>query len=609
MVAYREVDGWVRSWSVPDLSPEAAAAFVEAAGGRVGGVHVQLRLDGLLVGRGQALVAAGKSPVASLLTATRDAMLAAESRMQLPNDAMRDAALLEQASRLMISLELAGQMIAFDPATWAEAELMLSPGLEGVAVMIHDGAGGTGELHAAFPSMLITTNTLPHRALGGLCASSLGEGGAAAALDQPQQIRSRHGVRMYRFRTTHLAQCKPGAEPVFLFRGARLIDQSEMTAAELRRMADRMVMHMVATQAGHLGRTYLPGTGTYSGSRPLKESIALRLVALRAYMEAAQSGASLGAVEQAQSAWTAAATWSHSAAGSFDGDADAAMFLQAIAAPRRDDADVSADGDSDPAADAAGSVRWVAGRSWSDGRMLDTLSKPVRSVAALAYAKYPASRRSLSKGESEARTFEEHEIEIRNWVATVPHGEFVSHMPWLGWAEVELAKRKAEASGQSADIPSAIALREMRQQVWEHQVGAVDIDEDSLDLAGGIVFTKGASPLPTWQCTRPLAFIATMLADARLTEPKERNQELGRLLHALRFIRQLQVDESVGWMAPKPGQAVGGFRAAPWDHSMPPDATSMALLVVVETLKSLETLSEAAKPTAAEPAAPAGVVP
>jgi hypothetical protein len=35
----------------------------------------------------------------------------------------------------------------------------------------------------------------------------------------------------------------------------------------------------------------------------------------------------------------------------------------------------------------------------------------------------------------------------------------------------------------------------------------------------------------------------------------------------------------------------------------------MALLVVVETLKSLETLSEAAKPTAAEPAAPAGVVP
>jgi hypothetical protein len=148
----------------------------------------------------------------------------------------------------------------------------------------------------------------------------------------------------------------------------------------------------------------------------------------------------------------------------------------------------------------------------------------------------------------------------------------------------------------------------MRQQVWEHQVGAVDIDEDSLDLAGGIVFTKGASPLPTWQCTRPLAFIATMLADARLTEPKERNQELGRLLHALRFIRQLQVDESVGWMAPKPGQAVGGVRAAPWDHSMPPDATSMALLVVVETLKSLEALSKAAKP-AAEPAAPAGMVP
>jgi len=101
------------------------------------------------------------------------------------------------------------------------------------------------------------------------------------------------------------------------------------------------------------------------------------------------------------------------------------------------------------------------------------------------------------------------------------------------------------------------------------------------------------TPLPTWQCVRPLAFIATMLGDDRLTEPSERLIETARLLHALRFLRQLQADDSCGWMYPNPEMAIGGIRASTWDHTMPPDATSLTLLCVVEAIQSLERVAAA----------------
>ena len=155
------------------------------------------------------------------------------------------------------------------------------------------------------------------------------------------------------------------------------------------------------------------------------------------------------------------------------------------------------------------------------------------------------------------------------------------------------------------DIPSAIALRRMRDQCWSHQLSITDAGEDAIDMAGGIVFTSGlgdgksgANPYPTWQCVRPLAFIATMLRDPRLTEPKERSREIVNLMQAMRFLRQLQVDEASAWMYPDPKLAIGGIRASTWDNSLPVDATSMTLLCVVEMIKSLD---ELAKPPAAPP--------
>ncbi|MBY0263711.1 MAG: hypothetical protein K2Q20_15305 [Phycisphaerales bacterium] len=187
----------------------------------------------------------------------------------------------------------------------------------------------------------------------------------------------------------------------------------------------------------------------------------------------------------------------------------------------------------------------------------------------------------------------------------------VNLMPWLGWAEIACARQRAKGGGLDT-IPSAIALRQMRSQLWQHQLSLTDTTPDTLDMVGGIVFTAGlaqgkGTPYPTWHGARPLAFVATMLGDPRLTEPAERPRETVRLMQAVRFIRQLQVDEASAWAYPNPAKAIGGIRSAPWDFSQPVDASALALMFITETIKSLDAL--AAQPADKQPAAPTPSVP
>ncbi len=161
---------------------------------------------------------------------------------------------------------------------------------------------------------------------------------------------------------------------------------------------------------------------------------------------------------------------------------------------------------------------------------------------------------------------------LRDGFATTPQTQLVAAMPWLGWASaenpvVEDASRPPElatlALGPEGSIIGALALRRMRDQVWQHQLTPLTATEDTQDMIGGIVFTRGlaegssggGNPYPTWQCVSPLAFIATMLGDPRLTTAEDRPREIANLLLAMRFLRQLQVDDASAWMYPNPSTA------------------------------------------------------
>jgi hypothetical protein len=82
-----------------------------------------------------------------------------------------------------------------------------------------------------------------------------------------------------------------------------------------------------------------------------------------------------------------------------------------------------------------------------------------------------------------------------------------------------------------------------------------------------------------------------MMADDRLTGKDERGAEIVRLLASARFLRQLQVDRTLAWLAEDPQATLGGVRPSVFDQRVSAEATSMTLLAVVELLKAIDALS------------------
>jgi hypothetical protein len=155
----------------------------------------------------------------------------------------------------------------------------------------------------------------------------------------------------------------------------------------------------------------------------------------------------------------------------------------------------------------------------------------------------------------------------------------VTHMPWLGEAELLLAGE--------GEVPAATALVEMRAQCWRVQVQP-DEDPGSPDLVGGLALRTSGTNLPTWHTLRPACFLARMVGDARLTRDDELLREVGRLSRTLRFVRQLTVDEYAASLSVDPPHAMWGVRAAAWDPEQPVDASAMALLVLEESVGALD---------------------
>lgn len=613
--AFRIAEKHIREWRLPpDPSPKGPE---NSEVPKAVGACITLKLRGEVVGRGAAWSDAIAGPGAFsgdvLRRAILSAMQQADPKLGVPNDAMRDAAIKLVTPDILISVELAGPLSVVEFNTWEDAEMMLRPGLDGVAARIGGEAGGKqGTLHAIFPSQMMLGNMLPHRAMGAVASKAIGEGGAAAALDDPKKLRESSGVRMYRFRVGQAVQGTSSAAPSVLFRGAALW-ASPPTRAELESFAAQM--------AAHLGHRTKPGSDPkeprfLATIRPGSEPDATVVPALNLLIAGY-------AVEQYRDLrGDKELRWDES---------DAARFVQAAQVAGRS---------AEPGTPA---MFWLAGNSVVDLRKSRSLIRP-RARAAIEEAAFglaidgpphdpddpffkcvnpsvvsPEFRSMLVMAASTLNNaprtgYAKKTDEIlRSVYKDMPPSQLVGALPWLGWAEIART-RLAWLEDEPTDIPGAIALRRIREDCWKHQLSITDATEDTLDMTGGIIFTAGngkggGNPYPTWQCVRPLAFIATMLRDPRLTEPNERPEQIVRLMQAARFLRQLQVDEASAWMYPDPKLAIGGIRASTWDNSLPVDATSMTLLFVVELIKSLDALSAAQQPPTIAPVAPGGDAP
>lgn len=577
--AYRLADAWLRAWNVPPqlATPSPTADNAPEATPGAAGVCVTLTLPGTLRVRAVSWANTPSDRTDLLRRAMLEAVHQLDGRLPLPNDLLRTEAARRLGDELLLSIELAGDPTPIEPATWEDAERAVSPGLEGV--LVRSGSDtDTARTEAVFPLAMLTTTQTPARALAAATAKFLGEGGAAEALAEPAKIRAKHALRMGRFRVAHIAQTSPHAEPVFLHRCARPIPQAEITAPELRRFAESLAGNLCRRLSASVER------GTALGTiRPVREATsateAERLLA--AYAISRWTNRQSGGAESPR-----------------PGCKHPAGVIEAGVAPQSvlNTALGFLLSDASHAANTAAGPKTVP----SSSPEVSLLSQMLARLATEADA------RTISPAEQSLVAYaclraadvapgilspDQANQQLRAVIASTT--DVLPGMPWLGWTQVH---------DPAGPVASGVAFRDMRQQVWEHQVPV----SSAPDLTGGIVFTKGGgrsgggAQLPTWQSARPLAFIATMLADPRLTEPAERTREIVHLMQAFRFLRQLQTDESSVWMYDDAPLALGAIRVAPWDFSLPLDPTSMVLLATVELLDSLDRL-EAERPASAIP--------
>lgn len=517
---------------------------------------VLLRGSGMILGRGSST-----TPGACIREALTRAMRDAQRGLGVPEDARLQERMRALGARVTLSLELAHQLTPFQPETLADATLEISPGIEGVAVRL-----GT-RLDVTFPSTMLLRRTSPGWAYRSL-VGRLGDNAAGGL--RPVQELADDGFVFYRFGVTHLAQRDADTPPVFLKRGGRIIPTGEVNTRTLREMGDGLAGYLDRLRTSEiigvgLRGTYNPTNDDYEPALASARQLALVSYALGRYARSGWGERGRAALAEELSNELLLYLGDRHRVRPLAGDATvAALVVLADGLGVGDAEDVRIRAMLD---DAGATLDIALERP-------DLVPPPIRGLVAHALAV-----RGLRDGESleGARAF------VRMVFSETPPERLTGQMPWLGWAELALADGR---------VPAAVGLRQMRELVWTHQLQFADTASEAADLIGGIVFTRAKNPLPTWQTVRPLAFIATMLGDERLTEPAEVAKEISSLVRSLRFMRQLCVDESSGMLMPNPGRAMWGVRSALWDHRISPNACAMALLTVCESLESLDRIAK-----------------
>ncbi|MDX2146270.1 MAG: hypothetical protein SFZ23_02010 [Planctomycetota bacterium] len=562
MAAFRVVQGAVRRFDDSVAMAEQLADLPRVP------ASVTLRLEGEVIGRGMAFDLDGSSVIA----ATKRAIRASRDRLRGVVDPAQVGA------SLAIGLELAGDFLPIRPETYAWADTNLHPGLDGVAMTLADGS-----MNAVFPGTALAGELNPEAMLGILIASATGDpaqGLASNPQAQPQAVAEKTGASLFRFRVVHLRQSEPSDSPLFLHRGNRLVREGDVTTASIERWCGDM--------AGHLRRRLRPlaerapadvggqraDAAAFTQSIEPQElfGIGLALLALHRHDGVsemreqdllaeiiARTVDDAGLRDALGSDPAAAATW--------------AILLTEPGSPGAGDNEREADEIARRSAFLEQASRVLRAGLSAENDFLDDMPAPARSIATLALVRLA--------GEDEAARARSAEV-MRSLYRSTPPARLVSQMPWLGWAELE--------SARDGMLEGGPALRQMREQVWRFQLTADDAGAENVDLVGGIVFPGSKTPLPTAVSARPLAFLATIARDERLTPSGESLGELSRLTRAMRFLRQLTVDSFAASGRADSVSALGGVRMATWGREQPTEATAMTLLAGVEMIKSVRSM-------------------
>ena len=158
-----------------------------------------------------------------------------------------------------------------------------------------------------------------------------------------------------------------------------------------------------------------------------------------------------------------------------------------------------------------------------------------------------------------------------------PVEKLLSASPWMLMAEQRV--------GASSDHARATEACELLQiMLVQHQLSRALNPDLAADLEGGWPIIANGASGATAQSSRPTLTMALAL-DPKLfpASPSTAKQNLDSLKLGLRFLKQLQVDQSGCYAFRDPAKSIGGIRAAPWDSNQPLGANATTLLAVLES--------------------------
>lgn len=465
-----------------------------------------------------------------------------------------------------ISLELFSPLTPITPATAADLVTNLSPGVDGLAI------SRDTRVEAWSPARLLVSGRTVQEATEIIVPALTGQ--AADALSEPSALRKAKGLSFMKFQVVHLAQTAPKGTPIFLNRGSRTVERTEIDSPS--EIADRTI-----PAARWLTRWL-------NTNKPTAQNAASQSLALFALSSHVCRGGAKHASDEQRAAQSEVRRLLLDRAETIltldPSPANAALLLASSQQFGRLQALVMNSPNGDPMKELR-------------ERCLVALT-PALSVSDEQWANVPKGMAALicwvmlqESNLDEQLTLRARERLKGIFASTEPSG-LVAAMPWGAWAATNSSLR---------DEPPPAKLREMRSIIADHQLSPLDAGATDADLVGGIVFTTARTPLPSWHSARALAALANMAADERLTPADERARELSRLVLGLRFLSQLQVSREAGWYAPNLSDDLGGFRASPWQLQPGPEPTAMALLTFNETLDAIDRLTKSPAQAPAQP--------
>ncbi len=490
-------------------------------------------------------------------------VLGSAQAANLPRD-LRDGL----AEGISLELEIAGPMQPILATNAAQLNSRLKAGRDGLALRHQE------SWFIEFPAAARAFNRdISSATLAGL----LGDAGLPPRPISELARQTELGV--YRFSTLDLAQRSPLGLPMVLEQGDIVVEASSISPSRIAQAADEIASHLLTTAwpgpepVGLLGG-YNPVTDSYIPLIASDEDQLLVALALRCYARTPRVNQS-----QAQEA-----------------NALAEAILTALATRREDQTDT----ELHPTLASFIVLAWAdlppqeanAARLHQTAR--DTVLTAVADPSAVKLGPHDqailvsAMTRLALKSESSGvppLTIPS----MSEWIDTtwqqVPEHQHVSLQPWMGWAVIDMQAITGQPTRWDNSLRQQRVILQAAQRGREGALWAPA-------LSGGFPLGSGTQAQATAQGLRPAVLLATMLSQPHLTNQQELATAMESQLGAARFLVQLMHRQDTPHQPRTPKRALGGVRAALWDQNQPSAAQAMGLIMVCETLQSLQKLTK-----------------